>query len=259
MKHFLFILYLTGGLLLLAPTCPAQAPMPQNPEEQDMKEIPQWLVDFSNLTKDAREQYLSHFNRAKYAYHQGQWIECIAQLAECEILLRGNPSVWNLRASCLLEQKYFKEAEEELLKVLKVMPNDPVTIMNLASVHMACERFGQSLQIIIPLREDLYMQHAADELLYVLDYRALLCYLRLGQKEKARAIVSSVSPMADTPLYYYSKAAIALSEGKRADAVHYLSVVERIFANNRACIPYHRALELSGLLSLPDNATAPTP
>ena len=65
--------------------------------------------------------------------------------------------------------------------------------------------------------------------------------------------------MADTPLYYYSKAAIALSEGKRADAMHYLSVVERIFANNRACIPYQRALELSGLLSLPANATAPTP
>ena len=89
--------------------------------------------------------------------------------------------------------------------------------------------------------------------------RALLCYLRLGQKEKARTIATSVSPMADTPLYYYSKAAIALSEGKRADAVHYLSVVERIFANNRACIPYQRALELSGLLSLPANATAPTP
>ena len=259
MKHLLFILQLMGGLLLLTPTCPAQAPMPQNPEEQDMKEIPQWLIDFSNLTKDARERYLAHFSLAKQAYHQSQWIECIAQLAECEIILRGNPSIWNLRASCLLEQKYFKEAEEELLKVLQVEPNDPVTIMNLANVHMACERFEQSLQIVIPLRENLYLQHAADELLYVLDFRALLCYLRLGQTEKARAIATSVSPMADTPLYYYSKAAIALSEGKRADAVHYLSVVERIFANNRACIPYQRALELSGLLSMPANATTPTP
>ena len=259
MKHLLFIFLLVSGLTILAPMCPAQAPMPQNPEEQDMKEIPQWLVDFSNLPKDKREQYLTHFNRAKYAYHQSQWIECIAQLAECEIILRGNPSIWNLRASCLLEQKYFKEAEEELLKVLQVEPNDPVTIMNLANVHMACERFEQSLQIVMSLRENLYLQHAADELLYLLDFRALLCYLRLGQKEKARTIATSVSPMADTPLYYYSKAAIALSEGKRADAVHYLSVVERIFANNRACIPYQRALELSGLLSLPANATAPTP
>ena len=41
--------------------------------------------------------------------------------------------------------------------------------------------------------------------------------------------------------------------------MHYLSVVERIFANNRACIPYQRALELSGLLSMPANATTPTP
>lgn len=259
MKHLLFILQLMGGLLLLAPTCPAQAPMPQNPEKQDMQEIPQWLADFSNLPKDKREQYLTHFNRAKYAYHQGQWIECIAQLAECEIIVRGNPSVWNLRASCLLEQKYFKEAEEELLKVLKVMPHDPVTLMNMANVHMACKRYEESLSIIIPLRDTLYLQHAADELLYVLDYRALLCHLLQGNKKKAQVIATSVSPMADTPLYYYSKAAIALSEGKRADAVHYLSVVERIFANNRACIPYQRALELSGLLSLPTNATVPAP
>lgn len=259
MKHLLFILQLIGGLILLAPTCPAQAPMPQDLEEQDMKEIPQWLVDFSNLTQKAREQYITHLNRAKLAYHQSQWIECIAHLAECEIILRGNPSVWNLRASCLLEQKYFKEAEEELTKALQVEPNDPVTIMNLANVHLACGRFEQSLQIVIPLRENLYLQHAADELLYVLDYRALLCYLRLGQKEKALAIATSVSPMADTPLYYYSKAAIALSEGKRADAVHYLRVVERIFANNRACIPYQRALELSNLLTQPTNDTPPTP
>ena len=250
MKQLPLILLLLGSTMMLTPVCTAQAPIPQNPEEQEMQEIPQWLADFSNLPTDKREQYLTHFNRAKYAYHQGQWIDCIAQLAECEIIVRGNPNVWNLRASCLLEQKYFKEAEEELRKVLKVMPHDPVTLMNMANVHMACKRYKESLSIIIPLREDLYLQHAADELLYVLDYRALLCHLLQGNKEKAMASATSVSPMADTPLYYYAKASIALKEGKRSDAVHYLSVVERIFANNRACIPYQRALELSGLLGL---------
>lgn len=248
---------LLAGLLMAAPLCQAQAAARQTSAEQGVEEIPGWLIDFSNLEPEKRDTYVAHFNNAKQAYHQSQWIECIAQLAECEIIVRGNPNVWNLRASCLLEQKYFKEAEQELQRVLQVMPHDPVTIMNLANVHLACGRYEESLKLIIPLRDTLYLQHSDDELLYVLDYRALLCYLKLGQLDKVKAIASSVSPMADTPLYYYAKASMDLASGNRSEAIHNLNVVERIFANNRACIPYQRALEISGLLETA--ATTQTP
>lgn len=220
----------------------------QAPEEQEMENIPQWLVDFSNLPAEERELYIARFNLAKNAYHKGEWVECIAQMAACELILRGNPSIWNLRACCLLEQGYYAEAETELKRVLEVQPNDEVTIMNLANVHMACGRYAESLAIVTRLREDMYLQHKDDSLLYALDYRALLCHIMLGDMVKAKAIAASVSPVADTPLYLYAKAAIALAEGKTSVAAHSLNVVKQIFANNQAYIPYERSLKLSGLL-----------
>ncbi len=253
--HFLTLL-LAGLLISPLPLVAQEEAAGQSAEEQTMENLPQWLIDFSNLPTETREQYVAHFNLAKQAYHKGEWVECIAQLAACEVILRGNPSIWNLRASCLLEQKYFAEAEAEIKRVLEVQPNDPVTIMNLANVHMACGRYAESLAIVTRLREDLYLMHKEDELLYALDYRALLCHLMLGNMAEAKAIAASVSPVADTPLYHYAKAAIALVEGKRSVAAHNLNLAKLIFANNQAYVPYERSLKLSGL---PEKTEPPQP
>lgn len=253
MKRHVLTILLAG--IFCIPLCTSATAATQEPteEEQKMQNLPQWLVDFSNLPENLRNKYIALFNQAKEAYHQSQWVNCISLLAECEVIQRGNPSIWNLRASCMLEQKYFKEAEAELKRVLEAAPDDAVTIMNMAQVYMATGRYADSIAINTRLREDLYLQHRDESLLYALDYRILLCHLLLGQKDKAQAIASTVSPVTDTPLYHYAKAAFALVEGNRSAAAHYIGVANRIFAANRAYIPFQRSLELSGLL----DATAP--
>lgn len=239
---------LLAGLLQFQPLSAQESPQEA---AEELLNMPPWLVEFSNLPRELRETYISTFNRAKLAFHQGRWIDCITLLAECEVIQRGNPNVWNLRASCLLEQRYYAEAEAELKRVLEVLPNDPVSLMNLSSVHMVGGRYAESLAIVKRLREDLYLQHKEDELLYVLDYRALLCHLLMGQTAQAKAIAGSVSPVSDTPLYYYAKVALALTEGNKKDAAYYQGVVRRIFANNGAFVPYERALAHSGLPEKP--------
>ncbi|MBR5889696.1 MAG: hypothetical protein IKY92_06620 [Akkermansia sp.] len=220
----------------------------QEAEEQQMQALPQWLIDFSNLPAETRNTYIGKFNLAKEAYQQDRWIDCIALLAECEIILRGNPNIWNLRACCLMEQQYFTEAEEEIKRVLEATPDDEVARMNLAYVYMARGLYKESLAITTRQREDLYLMHAEDELLYALDFRVLLCYLLMGQEDKAHAIATSVTPMTDTPLYHYAKAAIALVKGNPQAAAYNLNLAKVIFANNKAYIPYERALNLSGIL-----------
>lgn len=247
MKYFPILLCLLSPLYMQFP-CPAQEFPPAAPTKPKLKEIPAWLVEFSNLPADTRKQYITTFQRAKLAFNNGQWIDCITLLAQCEIIMRGNPNIWNLRASCLIEQKYFEEAEAEMKKILQVMPKDAVTIMNMSSVHMAFGRYEESLKILLPLRDDLEFQGRQEGLIHVLDFRVLLCYLKLGDKDKARERVAHVSPMDDTPLYFYGRAAFALAEGEPDEAVHQISLATRIFANNKAYVPYQRALELSGLL-----------
>ncbi len=248
MKQFPFAALMMCGVVLQPQLLRAQEAPAQDAGEEQVMQLPQWLIDFSNMPGETRKAYIDKFTMAKSAYHQGQWIDCIALLAECEVILRGNPNIWNLRACCLLEQQYFKEAEVELKRVLEAMPDDAVTIMNLAHVHMACGRYAESLAVVTRLREDLYLMHEQDELLYALDFRALLCHLLLGQVDQAKAIAASVSPMTDTPLYHYARAAIALVEGKPKEAAYNLNIVKAIFANNKAYVPYERALNVSGLL-----------
>lgn len=232
-----------ASALALLPCTAQEEPLPAAPPAQ---QLPDWLIEFSNLPRLEREQYLRAFNNAKRAYQQGQWVACIGYLADCEMIFRGNPNVWNLRACCLMEQKYFDEAAAELERVRKVLPNDPVTAMNLANMHLARGRYAESITTIHELR-NLLPYETPKELLYVLDFRELICHVMLGQRKEADALVAGLSPISDTPLYYYSQAVFALAEGNRMEAARHLRTAGSIFSKGSIIVPFQRALELSGI------------
>lgn len=236
-------------LLLTATAMPGVAQENANlmtTDEGEVRQIPRWLMEFSNLPRETRSRYINTFNQAKQAYRDGRWVDCIALLVECEVIQRGNPGVWNLRASCLMEQKYFDEAAVELERVLQQEPDNQVALMNLANMHMACGRYTESLRLLAELKEMLPYE-TAEEILNVLNFRALLCHLMQGQESRARALVQHLTPMSDTPLYYYSRAAFALAQNDISTADYCQRVASQIFAGNHATEPYRRALELSGL------------
>ncbi len=243
------LVYLLPGFLLCGSL--VQPSHAQDTPEQNaaLEEMPAWLISFSNLPKEKREEYVTRLNQAKQAYHAGKWVDCIAYLAECELIMTGNPNIWNLRASCLMEQKYFEEAEAELNRVLAAMPGDQVALMNQANLFMATGRYTQSLQILNSLRDALPLDADA-ELHNVLAFRAMLCYLMLGQEKEAKEQMKHVSAMSDTPLYHFGKGACALSRGDRQEASRQIHLAEMIFANNKAYIPYQRSLALSGILNI---------
>lgn len=240
-----YTLTLMLALVSLVTVSSAQeAPLRQ--QEDTVEQLPQWLIDFSNLPRNDREQYLRAFNNAKQAYQQGQWVACIGYLADCEMIFRANPNVWNLRACCLMEQKFFDEAAAELERVRKALPSDPVTAMNLANMHMARGRYKESISTLNELRDMLPFE-TPKELLHVLDFRELLCHVMLGQEAEARKLVEGLSPISDTPLYYYSQAVFALAANNRIEASRNLRVANSIFSKGNITVPYQRALELSGI------------
>lgn len=240
------ILLLLTGLLLLPCTTLAQQGQNAADEETTTHDMPAWLVEFSNLPREDREQYLRAFTNAKIAFQQGQWVACYGYLADCEMIFIGNPNVWNLRASCLMEQKFFDEAAAELEKVRKALPDDPVTVLNLANLHMATGRSEESIAVIDSLLPRL-PEDAPAELVDVLTYRKLLSLVLLGRIDEAKKLVAHLNALSDTPLYYYSRAAFSLAEGNTMEASRNLRVARSIFAKGNSLVPYQRALELSRL------------
>ena len=231
--------------LLLLPCATAQEEQPK--EEQTINQMPQWVLDYSNLSRETREVYQRSFNKAKLAYQRGEWVACFSHLADCEMIFNSNPNVWNLYVSCLIEQKHFADAEEQLKKVLIVIPNDPVALMNQANLYLGTARYTECIAVIDDMIQDLSPQKDV-ELINALNYRKVLALVKMGKTPEAKKVVAHLNAFSETPLYYYSQAAFFLAQNKKTEASRCLRSAGNIFSKGATLIPYQRALNISGLI-----------
>lgn len=231
---------LTGLLGLFTLSLPLAA------QQQQTTPVAKWLADFSNLPKEARAEYIELFRQAKIAYATGDWVICYAHLEECELIYNKNPHVWNLRAVCLIAQKKLEEAEQELSKAQKELPHDETTVMNIANLHMARGEYRQCIEGLRSIIDSL-PDPVSQPLVDILTFRIYLCHIMLGERKEAGKLVSHLTPLSDTPLYYYSQAALHISRGNRNQARQDIQAADTIYAKGNATLPYLRAIQASGL------------
>lgn len=236
-----FLILCTFFLCALTPVSQAV-----NFQGQSTASIPAWLAEFSNLESKKRIEYIENFNKAKIAYAESNWHICLAYLSECEFIYNKNPHVRNLRASCLIALKNYDEAEEEINKAKEHLPNDETTIMNCANLHLAKKEYAQCIVLIKGILDKLPYEEGAT-LPDVLTFRIYLCHLMLGQEKEAQELVRELNPMSDTPLYYYSQAALHISKGNAALARQDIMAAEAIFYAGNATLPYQQAIQATGL------------
>lgn len=211
--------------------------------------IPQWLADLSNLPREQRQEYIEQFALAKNALATGDWISCDAALTTCELIFTGNPHICNMRAACYIEQKRYADAAIEVAKAREQLPNDPSTLVNLATLHMAQGEYKTCIDEMSGILEaNPTMQHDVRD---ILTFRLFLCHLKLHDTAAAMTLVEDVSPLSDSPLYYYSRAAVCLYNKDLTGAKADLQSAARIFQNAAALVPYQRAL-LNANMSMPE-------
>ena len=236
--------------LLPAPAATAEdATVPQGEQQKEMntENLPMWLVEFSNLPRKDREKYLQGFARAKEFFQKGDWHSCILEITNCEIIFNKNPNSWNLRLSCLIELKDLEHADEYLAKVKEAAPKDSVTLLNIANLHLVRGEFQECItemnNIIRTLPYD-----TEEELINIMRFRILLSHLMLGHEDQAEAIIKGLTPLDDTPLYYYGKAAINIFHGNRREAMMDVNSANNIFSKGQATVPYQRGITACGLI-----------
>lgn len=212
-------------------------------ETQQEAQVPDWLARLSNLPRAQREEYISHFAQAKAALAQGNWVDCDAELTSCEFIFNENPNIHNLRVVCYIEQKRFEAAEEEMEKAVALLPDDPTTLVNLASLHMAKKDYRVCITKISDVLEDpRHNTNISQEVRDILIFRIFLCHLMLGEIAQAEEWVRELSPISDTPLFYYSRAALCLYMRDAPGAQRDLKSAANIFASGGLLVPYQRAL-----------------
>lgn len=226
----------------------AQEPMQLDAtgHETRIDQLPQWLIDLSNMPKAQQEEYKGMFAAAKLAYAEGKWILCETYLTSCDFILPNNPNSWNMRAACAIELKKTDEAKVYLDKVLEQDPNDGAALMNMASWHAAREDYEAAINVLFDILERL-PYNVSESLVETLEYRIFLYYLMQGNEAAAKEMVEDLDPLSDTPLYYYSQAALHIYHGRRAEASQDLQSADAIYAKDMQYLPFARSLKTSGL------------
>lgn len=252
MKKFICV---TALALLFHGVCPAQSTLPaaalptvdkDNPDNLKKASLPLWLQELSNLPAGQRKLYTESFARAKMAYAAAKLAECESHLNTCEMIYRGNPNVWSLRASLLIAQRRFDEAEPLMEKVIREQPEDAITIFNRSLLSLGRGEYERCVQQTSELLENVRYTESM-QLQHSLKFRLLLAYLMLGEKEKAESLVADVSPLDDSPLYYYAQAAFAIYRGDVSQAAREVSTADRIYIGEKYLLSYKQNLSFSKL------------
>ncbi len=214
--------------------------------EEDIARLPSWQAGFVRLSQSERAAFATAFTKAKAAYNGEQWANCLAHLNNCDLIYDGSPNVWNLRACALLATNELDAAAPFIARSLKLDPTDSVALMCQSELYMLRKEFGNS----IPVLEKLRHMHRAepDRALHdAFTFHQLLCHLMLRQEMEARALVAGLSPLCDSPLYYYSEAAFSVYRGDSNGALEPLRSASNIFGNGGATSSYRKWMNKCGL------------
>ncbi len=222
-------------------------PAEQQMSQEELDKLPRWDRDFlTTISPEARAQFHVSFQAARAAYARESWAECLSFINECELIFDGTPHLWNLKSCALLEMQSLADAETSIRRVLELLPNDQIALMNLASLHVARKDYRAAIPQQEKLRSILRSTNTLDQL-DLITFNQLLCHLMLRQEMEARALVADVDIMRDSPLHFCSQAAFAIYKGDSDTAGNYLAKAARIYGNDPLHRLYLRKFSESGL------------
>jgi len=236
-----------GQLLPITVTAPQEEAAEAKEEQEDKPDVPIWVEELSNLTTAARSEYTASFAAAKDAYSAGRLAESESYLLTCQMINDKNPNVWNLRASVCIAQKRFAEALPLMQKVEEALPGNLINMLNYSLYYIGVGQYEQCLKMTDALIDELTAEQTLS-LRKHLTYRKVLCYLMLGREEEAHKLTDSLTPLEDSPLYYYSQAAYNIAKQDREAAKRDLNSAETIFAQDGYLLSYQQSLSFSGLI-----------
>lgn len=242
-----------SAFILLPPFGFAQGLLPttgfdsEQEQEEKKPEIPNWVIELSNLAEEDRNTYLRAFQAAKLAYASNRMAVCESHLNTCELYFTQNPNVWLLRASVCINLRQFTKAKEFIDKVLQVDPENHVVKLNLSLLHMAEGNYEMAMAETDALLRQFDTSAGTFGTRRSLTYRKFLCLLMLEQVAEAKELIADITPLDDSPLYYYSQAALCMLSGNPAEATRELNTADTIFAKDGHLPGYKQNLMLSGL------------
>jgi tetratricopeptide (TPR) repeat protein len=218
MKRFLLLsLFITSSLY-------SQVAGPTPDGVQDLLASQQ---EFSNLPEEKRKEFADKYNEAARLMKQKRIFESLDMLREAEKIFDKSVRLHNLKGSCYVELRIFDKAEQSFNKALKLNPNNPGILFNIAECMFVGNRWQEShdkFQEVLKL-----VPNAGNGVTRLIEFKLLLCKKKLGLDQEAKLLAEKYDYQDDSPFYYYARAAQAFDNNDTAEAEQWLARARRIF------------------------------
>ena len=234
MKKFLPFL-LASGLILSAQEQPETAPA-------EAKEVPGYFEDLNSLSDEQKLKYQELFKRCDQLFGQRRIFECLEAIHEIHKIYDGHPSTINLEGACYVEFRSFDKARMAFERAMKVQPENFNVRFNLAEIEFVTENWAKALEQLTKLEEESSGDPKLASMNALVKFKMLLCMLKTGDLDGAKAILEKADFLDDSPLYYFGNAAMAYYADQGSEAETWLARAARIFRKPAMIAPWQDTL-----------------
>lgn len=263
MKKHLLPLFLLGSALAAVAQEPAADP--KKPAAEAAKpaapQLKPYMEAFTNLPQERREQYIKHATEADRLFKDKRVFESLDEISKAEAIFKDNPEGLNLRGSCYVEFRDFDKAMEAYQRALKLDPDNLNIKFNVGEVYFVTKKWKECLAVFDDILKGMAGNAKLVGLSRIVEFKILLCKIKLGQKEEAEILAEKYDFLDDYPYYYFAKASLAYEKGDLVKAEEWLAMAGRIFQEPGALAPWQDTLVEFGYIKsfYGDDAAAAAP
>jgi Tfp pilus assembly protein PilF len=231
-------------LFSLVPVFAQEAPVaPIAPAAKPAADQPQLLPNqqaFLNLPEERRKEFIKHLGEANRLFQQKRIFETLGMLNKADAIFPDSPESLNIRGACYVEFRAFDKAMDSFEKALKLAPGNPSVLFNIGEVYFVTHKWQESLDVLEKVLKDTPKEQMS--LARLVEFKILLCKIKLGKKEEAQALAEKYDLEDDSPFHCYAKAALAYEDKDQLKAEEWLARAGRIFRSPEVLAPWQDTL-----------------
>ncbi|MEK7952464.1 tetratricopeptide repeat protein [Luteolibacter soli] len=209
-------------------------------KEKPKTEIRAFEQEFSNLPKEQREEFMKKLGEGQRLFGQKRVFEAINKANEAAAIFKAHPDLQVLLGACQVEFRNFDKAMEHFKEADKLAPGISSILFNMAELNFVTKDWKAAetnLEKVLLVSKKSTLSGDL-QLSRLVEFKLLLCKLKLGKKDEAAKLAKKYDYLDDSPFPYYAEAAMAFSEGRDVEAEGAMARGGRIFANPEMIAPW---------------------
>jgi tetratricopeptide (TPR) repeat protein len=223
-------------LLCLLPLALLRAQEAEKPQQ----ELLPFQQEFLNLPQEKREEFEKKLAEAQRLFSQKRVFETLEKVAEASAIFGNSPDLVNLEGACQVEFRNFDNAMALFKKADELAPNQATIIFNIAELNFVTKDWAAAettLDKVLKLSGDNPVGNDL-QLSRLVEFKLLLCKIKLGKKDEAAALAAKYDYLDDSPFPYYAEAAMHFANDDEIKAEAAMQRAGRIFQDPNVLAPW---------------------